>query len=124
MRTFLPLGLLALLALGVVRLAHAEEPAPQPVDPLAAKVATLERQTAYLAAREARLTAYVLRHGERADALKRLAADLRLAGFTAAANPGPARERLLQGLEALADGLKKDLPDVTKEETSLLTNGR
>jgi hypothetical protein len=123
MRTLAPLALLALIAVTAfasVRLAGAEDPLPTADEVQNRRLDALERQIAYLRAREARTTAYLVRNAERADALTRLAADLRAGGFAAAANPSPARERLLTGLESMASSLKRDLPITTTQELVLL----
>jgi hypothetical protein len=133
MRSLVPVALALLLvpafALGgLAGRAHGEDPAPAPApvdnETLFRHIQALQRQVIYLRAREARTTAYVLKNAERADALKKLTADLRAAGFAMAANPAPARERLLAGLDAFAEELKKDLPAVTSEEAVLIEGAR
>ena len=133
MRTIVPTALVLLLVPlvvlgGLAGFAHGEDPAPAPVpvdnEVLLKQIQLLQRDVAYLRSRDARITTYILRNSERADAMKRLVGELRTAGFTAAANPAPARERLLTGLESMADSLKKDLPVVSTEEARLLEAGR
>jgi hypothetical protein len=113
---------------GLTGLARGEDPAPAapPIDneALLKQIHVLQREVAYLRSREARTSEYLLKHADRSDALKRMTAEMRTLGFTAAAIPAPARERLLTGLDAAADSLKKDLPVVTAEEARLLESTR
>lgn len=117
MRTAFPLALVALLVFGVARLARGEDgDLPTATEALAQRVQQLELQTQYLLAREQRTTAYLSAYQRLADDLKRATGELRAGGFAAAANPSPTRERLLQALEQLAQGLSKDLPALTQDE--------
>lgn len=137
MRTLPTLAVLAFVAalvvLGRSPHARAEEgdvpaPVPAPVQPdahlaeLLQRMERVERQNAYLLSRERALTAYVTGHERTAGELKRLAEELRAGGFAAAANPSPVRERLLRGLEQLADALRKGLPTVSSAEAELLAS--
>jgi hypothetical protein len=127
MRTLAPLALAALLAGAAfvsARFARAEDPVPTVEQQTARRLEVLERQVAYLRSREAKHTVYMLKNADRAEGLRRLAADLRAGGFAAAANPSPTRERLLVGLEALAESLKRDLPVETTQELQLLEAAR
>lgn len=126
MRTLLPLSLLAAVLASALVLTYApaarsDEGSPASLPELLVKrLERAERAIGYLRQREQRLSAYVLASEQRADALKRLAADLRAGGFAAAANPSPARERLLAGMEQMAAALLKDLPKLSDEEKNLL----
>ena len=60
----------------------------------------------------------------RGEGLKKLVEELRANGFAGAASPSPTRARLLEGIEALAESLKKGIPEVSKEETALLNAAR
>lgn len=117
MRTSVPLVLVALLVFGVARLARGEDgDLPSATEALAQRVQQLELQNRYLLAREQRTSAYLAAYPRLADDLKRATVELRSAGFAAAANPSPTRERLLQVLEQFAHGLAKDLPALTPDE--------
>ena len=87
---------------------------------LSARVDLLGREVRYLRSRESHLSTYVLRNGERAAALERLATELRALGFTSGANPAPARERLLASFTEMAQDLRAELPVPTKAELEML----
>jgi hypothetical protein len=115
-RLAVPVLLLAAFAAGAAfDVVSGRALAEDPVDPIAA----LQRDVKYLKSREAQVSAYVLKNGARAEELDRLVNELRDMGFAAAANPTPARERLLRGLSDFAAGLRKDLPKLTDEEAAL-----
>jgi hypothetical protein len=100
-----PLALLVGLLLGAApgpRPAGAEEPADA--------LLQLMQDVAVLKERQAAIRGYVLANAARADRLDQLVADLRRLGFAAAANPAPARERLLAGLTEMAKSLREGLP--------------
>lgn len=125
MRIPVPLALLAavLVAAGFLAAGPARgEDAVQPdtLQLLAQRLERLERENAYLRQREQRLTAYLLGGRQRGESLQRGAAAVRNAGFTAAANPAPAREQLLKLLEQQGADLQRDLPEVTDGEKALL----
>ena len=123
MRTLAPLALVALIAVTAfasVRLARAEEGVPTADELQNRKIAALERQVAYLRAREAKLTAHALRAGTYGDAVLRLCADARANGFATAGNPSGTRERFLASWEVIGNTLKKDLPVAATEDLALL----
>jgi hypothetical protein len=111
MRTLLPLALIVACVLALTTAVRGEDPVP-----LDARVEALAREVAWLRAREARLTGYIVANGARGDALERLAQTLRAGGFASHANPTQARETLLKGLEDLAVSLKAGLPTLTDAE--------
>jgi len=121
MRTVLPLALVLVSVLALAANARGEDPAA-PEAALASRVDLLAKEVAYLRGREARLTTYILANGGRADALETLVTELRAGGFAAAANPSPARERLLNGLADLAKSLRAGLPTVSESEKTQLAN--
>jgi hypothetical protein len=122
MRTLLPLALVVVTVLLLSAHARGEDPAEGSGAPLEARVDLLARETAYLRVREAKLTSYVLANGARGEALERLVAELRSGGFASAANPSGTRDRLLQGLTALAESLKAGLPALSQNEQAMLAN--
>jgi hypothetical protein len=117
MRTTLPLVLALLCVLALASGVRGEDPQPASLD---ARLELLARQVDYLRGREARLSSYVVANGARAEALEKLVLDLRQGGFAAAANPSPARERLLKGLSDLAQSLKAGLPTITDADRAAL----
>ena len=121
MRTVLPLALVLVSVLALAANARGEDPAA-PEAALASKVDLLAKEVAYLRGREARITTYILANGGRADALETLVNELRAGGFAAAANPSPARERLLKGLADLAKSLRAGLPSMSESEKTQLAN--
>jgi hypothetical protein len=84
------------------------------------RVKKLELRLDYLLAREKAVTDWVLRNQQRSADLQRGFRVAREQGFTAAAISSTSREALLSTLEAVAVDLGRDLPEVTKEQTSLL----
>jgi hypothetical protein len=123
MRTLAPLALLALIAVTAfasVRLARAEDPIPSGDELQNRRISALERQVAYLRAREAKLTANALRAAGYGDAVLRLVADARANGFATAGNPSVTRERFLAAWEVIGNTLKKDLPVTATEDLVLL----
>ena len=122
MRTLLPLALVAATVLLLTAHARGEDPAPDSGASLETRVDLLARETAFLRAREAKLTTYVLANGARGEALEKLVVELRSGGFASAANPSGTRERLLQGLTALAESLRAGLPLLSQGEQAMLAN--
>lgn len=116
--TALALATAVLVVLGAHVLAGAGEPSP--MEGLIRRVELLESQAAYLRAREASLSAYVLANGTRAKDLIALADKAETEGFTSKALPAASRETLLAGLRAMAASLSEGLPALTPEETRLL----
>jgi len=84
------------------------------------RVKALELEVKYLRSRELVLTQYVLGNEARAKGLDDIAARCRAEGFTNNKIPAPSRVTLLNGMNALATHMSKDLPAVTKEEQLLL----
>ena len=119
MRTLLPLALVVVTVLVLAARARGEDPAPDSSATLETRVDLLAREVAYLRSREVRLTNYVVANGARGDALESLVVELRSGGFASAANPSPTRERLLQGLTALAESLKAGLPLLSQGEQAM-----
>jgi|GEM_PF-5637168 len=119
MRTLLPLALVVGTVLFLAARARGEDPVPDSGVALETRVELLAREVAYLRSREVRLTNYMVANGARADALESLVVELRNAGFASAANPSPTRERLLQGLTAMALSIKAGLPFLSQGEQAL-----
>ncbi len=84
------------------------------------RVKALELEVQYLRSRDKAITAYVLGNEARAKGLDDIASKCRREGFTQRAIPADSRETLLQGMNALATHMRKDLPAITKEEAALL----
>jgi hypothetical protein len=117
-----PVLVLALLlsasVVGLVRMASGHDTVDR--DALDARIQKMELRIDYLLSREKAVTEYVLRNQQRAADLSRGLAAARAEGFTAGAISSTSREALLGALEAAARDLGKDLPEVTKEQKSLL----
>ncbi len=128
----LPLGLLAVsllvvgATLGLAGLAHgADDDAAGPVKPAAfkelrAKVESLEKDVAYLRAREESLTRYIVGNEALAGALEAAVKRSRSQGFENKAMPAESRVTLLRALEDMAHNLRKNVPVLSKEEERLL----
>ena len=84
------------------------------------RVKALELEVKYLRSRDLVLTQYVLGNEARAKGLDDIAAKCRSEGFTNNKIPAPSRVTLLNGMNALATHMRKDLPAVTKDEQLLL----
>lgn len=116
MRILASLLLVSTLVLGVHALASGEDGEAV----LKQRIESLELQMEYALSREAALTAYVLRNGDRANALDQLVSTMRQQGFTKRAIPPISRESLLGGLAGMAADLRKDLPALDKDQQVLL----
>ncbi len=84
------------------------------------RVKALELEVKYLRSRDRVLTQYVMGNEARAKGLDDIATKCRNEGFTNNRIPASSRETLLQGMNALATHMRKDLPAVSKEERVLL----
>jgi hypothetical protein len=111
------LGVAAVL--GVAALARAQDP-PAADKTLEERMRLAEAQIEYLRAREASVSAYITANAQRAQGLDALAADMDRLGFGQKAIPAESRERLLQGIRALAASLRDGLPVLTEAEQRLL----
>ncbi|MDJ0975030.1 MAG: hypothetical protein QNJ98_11260 [Planctomycetota bacterium] len=116
MRVLATILLVSTVVLGVHTLAQSDDGQPA----MLKRVQALELQVEYLRSREASVSAYVLRNGERAAQLEQLVTKVRAEGFTKRAIPAPSREALLSGLNELAKDLAKDLPAPTDKEQLML----
>jgi hypothetical protein len=111
MRTLLPLAVFLALGLALASTVRGEDPVS-----LDARVDALQREVQWLRAREAKLTAYLVANGARAEGLETLTRSLRNGGFASHANPTPTREVFVRGIEEYAASLKTGLPTLTEAE--------
>ena len=126
MRTPLTLALVAVLALAAGLLAGpllAGEGGPaadRAALALDVRVQALEGEVAWLRAREAALTDYVLANDARGTALQALADQLVTLGFTQKALPAASREALVEGIRGMGASLREGLPTSTKDQQAML----
>ena len=118
---------LALIVVGAHTLARGEEPAgadaagaPQQVEALQTRCLKLEKQVAYLLAREQALTTYILGAQARGKGMQTMVNRMRSQGFTNRSIPAESRETLLQGLDEIGRDLQKELPALTAQQSALL----
>lgn len=121
MRTVLATLAVLTLTLGAFALAHGDEAetAKDALQALRGRMEVLEAEVQYLRAREADVSAYLLRNAQRADGLDAVAARAREAGFEAKSIPLESRRLLLRGMEGLAASLREGLPVPTPEQVKL-----